>query len=288
MDRYKKVLVLCIISIALVTLKTQDTFTQQTDEEIIPEKYQPSYHELVLRLKKRGFNIEKFTSNELFEFYENIDSFYKNSPEKKGKNAYQEALRKGNKYEAEKLLKEEYDNYKKSVGFTHKKIGMSSFLERYSARLTKSELEYGIPKEVIAAVIGMESQFGVIIGKHRAFNVYVSMYIKNYRKKFAVEQLEELMKFSRRNHTGIFEYRSSYAGAIGFMQFLPWSLNRWFVGNDVYNMDDAIASVAFYLSHFKEKRGTLERAIYAYNPNKFYVKTIIELTNSVGKSIVNE
>lgn len=283
MDIFKKMLIVFMFSCALVTLNPVNTSTQQTSESKIPEKYQQSYKELVLNLKKRGFNIEKYISDDMFELYEDIDTFYTRSPEKKGNIAKQKAAKKESKVEAEKLLKKEYNNYKKRVGFTHKKRGMFSFLEKYSEKLAKCEIEYGIPKEVIAAVIGMESQFGVITGKHRAFNVYVSMYVKNYRKKFAQEQLEELVKFSQRNGTDIFEYRSSYAGAIGFMQFLPWSLNRWFVGNDVYNMDDAIASVAFYLSHFKEKRETLERAIYAYNPNNFYVKTIIELANGSGE-----
>ena len=103
------------------------------------------------------------------------------------------------------------------------------------------------------------------------------MYVKGYRKEFAVSQLAELCKFAKKNNLEIFTLNSSYAGAIGPMQFLPWSLNRWFVGDDVFDMGCAISSVANYLAHFRKKRGSLEKAIFAYNPSKLYCKAVVEL-----------
>ena len=63
------------------------------------------------------------------------------------------------------------------------------------------------------------------------------------------------------------------------MQFLPYSLNRWFVGSDVDDMGDCIASAANYLAHFKKKRGTIEKAVFSYNPSKLYASTVFALAD---------
>ena len=63
------------------------------------------------------------------------------------------------------------------------------------------------------------------------------------------------------------------------MQFIPSSLNRWFVGKDVWEMNDNISSVANYLSYFKREKGDIEKAVFAYNPSRFYVKTVLELAD---------
>ena len=52
-----------------------------------------------------------------------------------------------------------------------------------------------------------------------------------------------------------------------------------FVGSDVENMGDCIASAANYLAHFKKNRGSLENAVYSYNPSKLYVRTVFALAD---------
>ena len=61
------------------------------------------------------------------------------------------------------------------------------------------------------------------------------------------------------------------------MQFIPSSLNQWFVGDDVTDMTDTINSVANYLSHFLEKEGTMEKAVHRYNSSNLYVRAVLEL-----------
>ena len=163
------------------------------------------------------------------------------------------------------------------MGYNKKKSQLIQFMEKYDTALKLSEGKYGIPKELTAAVIGVESVYGTITGRHLAANVYISMYVKNYRAKWALEQLDELLRFSRKHKFDIYSFNSSYAGAIGSMQFLPWSLNRWFVGDDVNDMNDCIMSAANYLAHYKKTRGTLEKAVYSYNPSRLYVQTVLDL-----------
>ncbi len=252
-------------------------FVFLSSQNVRLEDYTSSINALAKLLKKKGYETEQLFSHPKFKIYENIDSYYTQSPEKKGKSAYQKALGKGDKKEADRIFNEEYKKYKENIGFGTKKKRMASFVQKYSAHLILTEKKFNIPWKVIAAIIGLESNFGTITGRYNCFNVYVSMYVKNYRKKFALSQIEELLQFTNITNHDIFELNSSYAGAIGYMQFLPYSLNRWFVGDNVFDMNDTISSVANYLSHFKKKRGTLEKAVYSYNPSRFYVKTVFEL-----------
>ncbi|MBT4483785.1 MAG: hypothetical protein HOC71_08925 [Candidatus Latescibacteria bacterium] len=236
------------------------------------KKYSPSIALLEKQLQKKGFKIEHLFSHPKFEIYNSIDSLFINSAEKK-------ALQKGGALTVKKSFIDELEVYKKKIGFETKIKGISGFVEEYAVQLSLCEEKYGIPKEIITSVIGIESNFGTITGRHNPFNVYISMYVKNYRRKFAVSQLEELLKFTAKNNQDVFELSSSYAGAIGYMQFLPYSLNKWFVGDDVYDMNNSIASVANFLSYHKKRRGTLEKAIYKYNPNKYYVKAVVDLAS---------
>ena len=265
----RKITIFLFICILIFTCAynahSEDTFKLE-----LIKKYSSSIDLLEKQLQKKGFEIDHLFSHPKFEIYGSIDSLFTNSAEKK-------ALRKGGTLEAKKSFQEELEVYKKKIGFKKKIKGISGFVEEYSDQLSLCEEKYGIPKEIITSVIGIESNFGTITGKHNPFNVYVSMYVKNYRRKFAVSQLEELLKFTAKTNQDVFELSSSYAGAIGYMQFLPYSLNKWFVGDDVYDMNNSIASVANFLSYHKKRRGTLEKAIYKYNPNKYYVKTVVDL-----------
>ena len=264
----KKIPILLSLLCVLIFINTPSAFSKN---------HSSSLDLLAKHLKNKGYETASLFSHPKFEIYENIDSFFKNSAESKGISPYNEALKKGDRKEAKRVLNEEYAKYKERIGYDRKTKDMPAFINRYSLQLTFCEKKYNIPREIIASIIGIESRFGKSTGKHIAFNVYVSMYVKNYRKKFALSQLEELLKFAGKTGKDVFEFNSSYAGAIGSMQFLPWSLNRWFVGNDVNNMNDSILSVANYLAHFKKKRGTLNKAVFSYNPSKLYVKMVFEL-----------
>jgi len=152
-------------------------------------------------------------------------------------------------------------------------------METYSEQLQKAEEEYDIPRYVIAAIIGIESDFGRNIGSFNPFNAYVSMYAENYRADFAKAQLEELLKFVERNEIDVFELKSSYAGAMSFAQFIPYSLNKWFVGADIFDMNNNIMSVGNYLAYFKERTGSLERAVFRYNPSQLYTDAVLALAS---------
>jgi membrane-bound lytic murein transglycosylase B len=240
----------------------------------------PSIERLKTYFKQKGYETDHLFSDPRFTVHAAIDSFFKKSAESSMVTERLKAQRRGDHAEAERIFREEYENYKILVRFEAKRDSLPVFMERYAGQLARCEQKYGIPRKVLAAVIGIESGFGHHRGGFYAFNVYVSMYLKNYRRSFAVSQLSELLAFCKRTGMDMFDLNSSYAGAIGYMQFVPYSLNRWFVGEDVYDMDDAIASAANFLSYFKKRRGSMEKALYSYNPSRYYVTFVLELADT--------
>lgn len=172
------------------------------------------------------------------------------------------------------------DDYLRVLGFDNKRGRIGEFMNTYSSALQEAENTYNIPKYVIAAIIGIESDFGQNIGSYNPLNVYVSMYSEDYRADFAKAQLEELLLFTTRNNVDVFELKSSYAGAMSYGQFIPYSINHWFVGDDIFDMENNIHSIGNYLAHFHEVTGSLEGAVYRYNPSSLYRDAVLTLADA--------
>lgn len=223
----------------------------------IPESILP----LVTYIESRGYDIKSLMQDPRFELYDGIADRFRNAAEVRIDNI---------------------EDYKRRINYEGKKRGIVPFMNTYAEALAKAEKEYGIPANVIAAIIGIESDFGRVTGRYNPFNVYVSMFNEGYRAPFAQAQLEELLRFVRNNNIDVFELNSSYAGAMGFAQFIPYSLNRWFVGSDLFYMENNIYSVANYLAHFKQRTGSVERAVFRYNPSRLYTEAVMSLAAEVS------
>lgn len=213
---------------------------------------------LISYLQQEGYDISPLLDDPRFKIYDEIKNRFTKSAERKSHSL---------------------DSYKKVLGFETKARQIKTFIDKYSHQLQKAEQDYGIQATVIAAIIGIESDFGKNIGSYNPFNAYVSMYAKGYRQDFAKAQLFELLKFTERNNIDIFELKSSYAGAMTFAQFIPYSLNKWFIGSDIMDMNNNIMSVANYLAYFKEKTGNIESAVLRYNPSNLYTQAVLDLAD---------
>lgn len=273
------VMVGCWLMMTVVAAAAQDSDSLKT-AGLLPDST-ATLLELRNALASKGFDIGPFLARPEFSVTVEIAEKFAKSPEAEGIKRYTEASAGQDEKTKEALFDQEYIDYRKKAGYDGKVKAIRGFIDANRDSLVSSESAYGIPHEVIAAVIGIESNFGTVIGRYFAFNVYVSMYLAGHRKTFALNQLEELLRFSRDRKMDIFSIRSSYAGAMGYMQFIPASLNRWFVGDDLADMNDAIASVANYLAYFKKEKGSVEKAVFSYNPSALYTRTILDLAASV-------
>lgn len=225
-------------------------FTVENDE------YDERLSALVEYLQKQGIDIRSLLEDPRFKIYDNIDDRFKRSAEKKSHTL---------------------TSYKQILGFDSKADHILTFIETHSEPLNKAEKTYGISKYVIAAILGVESDFGQVRGSYNPFNAYVSMFAVDYRSDFAKAQLHELLKFVQRKKIDVFELKSSYAGAMTFAQFIPYSMNKWFVGRDIFDMNNNIMSVGNYLAYFKERTGDIETAVFRYNPSDMYTRAVLDL-----------
>ncbi|KQC08112.1 MAG: hypothetical protein APR62_05420 [Smithella sp. SDB] len=165
-----------------------------------------------------------------------------------------------------------------------------SFIEDRIEFFNRAEAKHGIHKELIAAIIGVETNFADRHqrGKFYAFNSLVSQYIFTNRKKFAIREITALYKFSQKTGHPPQYYTSSYAGAIGWGQFIPSSLQSFFIDSngidddvDPFDIEDTIFSVENYLYKNNLTGENIDdynrkyKAVFAYNHSDVYVKAVL-------------
>lgn len=253
---------LIVFTLVCGTARAQQMMLTSTPVSIENKSYGKEVDALVAHFDAKKKDIRPLLNDDRFEMYEGISKRFINSAEKRSPTL---------------------DEYKVILGYEGKRALIVDFMNSYATNLEAAEKEYGISKYVIAAIIGVESSFGRVTGRYNPFNVYVSMYAENYRKDFALAQLEELLKFVESRGVEIYEMKSSYAGAVTHAQFIPYSLNRWYVGDDINTMESSISSVANYLAHFKKITGSVEKAVYRYNPSQMYTSAVLDLAKDAEK-----
>ena len=125
------------------------------------------------------------------------------------------------------------------------------------------ETAYAPPREILAAVWGMESAYGAVIGNEDAPRVLASQAAVGRRKDFNEQELVAIMKLIDDGSATRAQFRrASWAGAIGQTQFMPSSIIAYgkdFDGDghkDLWtNAGDALASAGNYLQAFGWKKG---------------------------------
>ncbi len=140
-----------------------------------------------------------------------------------------------------------------------------AFWKEHRATLERAEKQYGVPPHIITAIIGVETRYGRHMGNYRVLDALATLgfdYPK--RGKFFSRQLEEFLLMTREQGLNPLTMTGSYAGAMGFGQFIPSSYRSFAVDFDgdgvadiVNNPVDAIGSVANYFSEHHWRQGEL-------------------------------
>lgn len=135
------------------------------------------------------------------------------------------------------------------------------FWNSHGRALERARREFGIPEEIIVAVIGVETMYGAQTGKHRVLDALTTLAF-DYPKRagFFRDELEHYLLLGRERSVDLADLLSikgSYAGAIGIPQFMPSSYRRYAIDFDndgkidlSGSMADAIGSVANYLKSY--------------------------------------
>lgn len=144
------------------------------------------------------------------------------------------------------------------------------FMRRYASELATAENRFGVPKEIIAAIIGVETIYGQHMGNYTTFAALATLAF-DYppRAELFRRELVHLLLLAREENRPILSYTGSYAGAMGWPQFMPSSLRKYaldFDNNGKVDLTaspvDAIGSAGNFLAeHGWQKGGPIAEKI---------------------------
>ena len=132
--------------------------------------------------------------------------------------------------------------------------GGVAFWRSHAETLARAEREFGVPPQVIVAILGVETRYGANTGGHRVLDALHTLGFHYPRRgEFFRTQLSHFLRFAREEDIAPTMPTGSYAGAMGVPQFMPDSFRIYAIDYDGdghrdiwHNMDDVIGSVANY------------------------------------------
>jgi len=116
------------------------------------------------------------------------------------------------------------------------------------------EKKYKIEKELLLALMGIETNFGKYVGKMDILSSLATLSFDKRRSEFFTKELLTLLKLIDDNQVNFETLYGSWAGAFGFFQFMPSTINGYAIDYDkndyldLKNNNDAFASAANYLN----------------------------------------
>ncbi|KAA0444614.1 MAG: lytic murein transglycosylase B [Candidatus Thioglobus sp.] len=174
-----------------------------------------------------------------------------------------------------------WDKYKK-LTITEERIENGvKFWQNNLQTLLRAEKTYNVPAQIIVAILGIETRYGAKKGEKPTFKTLTIRAFTNYRRKnFYRKELESFLLMTRENQIPPLSVKGSYAGAMGFPQFIASSYRHYavdFDGDGVVNLfsstADAIGSIANYFDkHHWHDFGEIARPIILTDKKFNYAK----------------
>ncbi|MEE9331569.1 MAG: lytic murein transglycosylase [Methylophilaceae bacterium] len=135
-------------------------------------------------------------------------------------------------------------------------------LKKHKALLEEIELQYGIPKTILVAFWGLETNYGGNKGDYGLPSALMTLAYEGRRAAFFRSQLMDMMLIVDSGHNNIDAMRGSWAGAMGHMQFMPSTFLAYATDADAdgrsniwRSLPDAFSSAANYLSRIGWQQG---------------------------------
>jgi len=154
------------------------------------------------------------------------------------------------------------------------------FYKKNTNLINRVENHYNIEKELLLALMGIETNFGTYVGKMDILSSLATLSFDKRRSEFFSNELIILLKLIENNQIDYKTLYGSWAGAFGFFQFMPSTMKNYAIDYDKNNNidlksnDDAYASAANYLNKIGWKD----------NEPCFYK---VELSNEIPKKYLN-
>ncbi|HET7868622.1 MAG TPA: lytic murein transglycosylase, partial [Burkholderiaceae bacterium] len=133
--------------------------------------------------------------------------------------------------------------------------------------LDAAQKRYGVPPEIVVGILGVETLFGRQTGGFRVLDALATLSFsfppgRRDRSEYFRSELEQLLVLAQRDKADLLTLKGSYAGALGWPQFMPSSWLKYavdFDGDghvDLHNsVPDVIGSIANYLATFGWREG---------------------------------
>ncbi|MGB0955250.1 MAG: lytic murein transglycosylase B [Panacagrimonas sp.] len=137
----------------------------------------------------------------------------------------------------------------------------ADFIGQHRHWLLQAEAEYGVPAAVIAGVLGLETNYGGFTGNARVLDSLATQGFDHPRRsRFFFSELVNFFAFCKEFGLDPTTLKGSYAGAMGWAQFMPSNYRRLSLDydgdgrRDLWTAADAIGSIARYLVEYDRKR----------------------------------
>ncbi len=132
------------------------------------------------------------------------------------------------------------------------------FIRDHAEPFARAQRQFGVPPQIIAAIIGVETRFGGYTGTHRVLDSLATQGFDHpTRADFFYAELKAFLLACREFDLDPYTVQGSYAGAMGLPQFMPSNYRRLALDfddngvTDLWSVSDAVGSAANYLVNFR-------------------------------------
>ena len=164
----------------------------------------------------------------------------------------------------------------------------ANLMKQYGSVLSRIEQTYGVPGEVLVAIWGLETDFGVNTGKFPTLRSLATLAYDCRRSEQFRGELMDALRIVERGDLSAPEMKGAWAGEIGQTQFMPSSWIKYAVDFDgngrrdlMRSAPDVLASTANYLAGYGWKRGKDWQpggpnfeVLQQWNKSEVYARTI--------------
>jgi membrane-bound lytic murein transglycosylase B len=179
-----------------------------------------------------------------------------------------------------------------------------AFFDANAEALARAEARYGVPAEIVVAIIGVETYWGRVTGRFRALDALATLAFDYPRRAaFFRGELTQFLLLTREQHLAPSKVQGSFAGAMGLPQFMPGSFRNFAIDFDGdgridlwQDPADAIGSVANFLARHDWARGqpvllparvddTARAALYAHLDGGISERRALDLWRQEGVAV---
>jgi lytic murein transglycosylase len=174
----------------------------------------------------------------------------------------------------------------------------ANMLKQYGSVLSRIEQAYGVPGEVIVAIWGLETDFGVNIGKFATMRSLATLAYDCRRSDTFKAELMDALRIIERGDIAPQEMRGAWAGEIGQTQFMPSSYVKFAVDFDgnghrdlLRSVPDVLASTANFLAGYGWQKGKDWQpgspnfaVLQQWNKSEVYAKTVAYFATQLARA----